>query len=114
MAFLFGSQAKGYARVTSDWDIGVYFNPSSPHKLELEEDRDYPAEHEIWGAVEKIVHAEVDLLVLNRAPASVADTAIRGVPLAVKDTRLWLEFLLRVTSEAIDFRKTAREYAEVY
>ncbi|MBI3442992.1 MAG: nucleotidyltransferase domain-containing protein [Candidatus Sungbacteria bacterium] len=24
MAFLFGSQAKGYARPESDWDIGVF------------------------------------------------------------------------------------------
>ncbi|MBI3442151.1 MAG: DUF86 domain-containing protein [Candidatus Sungbacteria bacterium] len=114
MAFLFGSQAKRYARATSDWDIGLYFKPSLPHKLELEEDRDYPAEHEVWGAVEKIVHAEVDLVVLNRAPATIVDTAMRGVPLVMKDQKLWLEFLLRVTSEAIDFRKTAREYADVY
>lgn len=64
--------------------------------------------------MEGIVHVEVDLLVLNRVPASIADIAVRGMPLAIKDQMVWLTFLLRVTSEAIDFRKTAREYAEVY
>ncbi|MFH1713261.1 MAG: nucleotidyltransferase domain-containing protein, partial [Candidatus Jacksonbacteria bacterium] len=29
MAFLFGSQAKGYSTKRSDWDIGVYLKPKS-------------------------------------------------------------------------------------
>lgn len=36
MAFLFGSRAKGYARITSDWDIAIYFKPLSSHNLEFE------------------------------------------------------------------------------
>ncbi len=90
LAFLFGSRAKGYVRVTSDWDIGVYFVPLSTRELELETDRDYPAEHEVWGDIEKIVGAEVDLVVLNRAPASITDIAMRGIPLVIKDQTLWL------------------------
>ena len=37
MAFLFGSQAKGYARIISDWDIGVYIRNclKSPYLLQL-------------------------------------------------------------------------------
>lgn len=103
LAFLFGSRAKGYARVSSDWDIGVYL---------LKDNQ--ALEREIWASVEKITDQNVDLIVLNRAPAGVADTAIRGIPLAIKDQELWLNFFLRTTNNAIDFRKTAREYADIY
>lgn len=102
MAFVFGSQAKGYARKASDWDIAVYFKPRDG-RVEMEADRkEYKDEHRIWGDVEEIVKGEVDFLVLNRAPASIADAAIQEEPLVIKDRSLWLEFIgKRGTAEVL-------------
>jgi hypothetical protein len=46
---------------------------------------------------------EVELLVLNRAPATVAASAIRGVPLAINDWRLYPRFMGIITYVAEDF-----------
>jgi hypothetical protein len=56
------------------------------------------------------VQREVDLLVLHRASATVAESALKGVPIIIKDRGLNLDFLLRITSEAIDLRKWVGEY----
>lgn len=116
MAFLFGSQAKRRVHTESDWDIAVYFTPPKAVPLEYDNTgRDYPEENRVWGELTEILETDgVDLVVLNRASAAIADTAVRGMPLAVKDRTLWIEFFLRISSAAIDFRKTAREYADVY
>ncbi|MDO8592329.1 MAG: DUF86 domain-containing protein [bacterium] len=114
MAFLFGSQAKGRAMSGSDWDIAVYFKPAGKI-IEFQADRDFTQESEVWGDLIDILQTDnVDLIVLNRAPATLADAAIEGEPLVIKDRGLFTEFMLRVTSEAIDFRQTVKEYAEVY
>ena len=115
MAFLFGSQAEGRGHAGSDWDIAVYFAPAGK-KIEWEEQtREYPEEKQVWNDCARILETDrLDLIVLNRAPASIADVALRGKPLVIKDRRIWLEFFLRITSAAIDFRNTVREYADVY
>lgn len=114
MAFVFGSRAKGEAVKISDWDIAVYFKPLSDI-IERENDRDYPEEDKIWGDLIEILETDnVDLIVLNRAPANIAASAINGFSLVIKDRKLYLEFMLAVTREAEDFRQTSKEYAEVY
>lgn len=114
MAFLFGSQAKERAHASSDWDIAVYFKPSDGQVEREAVHKEYKEEHRVWSDVEEIVRREVDLLILNRVAASIADTAIQGEPLVIKDRKLWLEFMLIVSREAEDFRRTAKEYAEIY
>lgn len=116
MAFLFGSQAKKRAHSGSDWDIAVYFKPLSNEKLEYEEtERDYPEENRIWADLTVLLKTDnVDLVVLNRAPASIADSAIRGEQLVIKDRGLWLRFMLIITGIAEDFRIFARDYYEIY
>ena len=105
MAFLFGSWAKGDEGTESDIDIAVYFKPEN-NILEWEStDSQYESEREIWLDIERIVEKDVDLLVLNRAAATVADSALRGYPIIIKDRNLYMDFLLRITSEAIDFRQ---------
>ena len=79
-AFLYGSQAKGTATKRSDVDIAVYFYPRRRHPIELEEEVFYESEGEIWGDLERILKKEVELLVLNRVPATVAASALKGVP----------------------------------
>ena len=106
MAFLFGSQAKGYARITSDWDIGVYFQNEEENRVQ---------EQEIWTAVEHIVERNVDMVVLNRAPAPIAWSVIReGIPLAILDRHVYLRVLLKTSHEANAWFHTAREYHRIF
>lgn len=102
-AFLFGSQAKGTARAVSDWDVGVFFSPGSETVSE-----------EMRRAVEEITGAPTDLVVLNRAPAHIAWSIIRGKPLTIKQRRMYLNFLTTTSHEANDWHYTARDYHHVF
>lgn len=102
-AYLFGSQAKGLASSLSDIDIAVYFYPKL-WPVEVEEPVYYEMEDVIWEEIERVLNKEIELLVLNRAPATVAASAIRGIPLVIKDWGLYLDFMEIVTSLAVDFR----------
>ncbi|MBI4137945.1 MAG: DUF86 domain-containing protein [Candidatus Sungbacteria bacterium] len=116
MAFLFGSQAEeGRTHGHSDWDIGAYFTPTTENRVEWEEQgREYPEEHTVWDDCIRILNTDdVDLIVLNRAPASIADSAIRGIPLTMKDRGLFLDFMLIVTREAEDYRRCVNEFYEI-
>ncbi|HHT9124212.1 MAG TPA: type VII toxin-antitoxin system MntA family adenylyltransferase antitoxin [Candidatus Brocadiia bacterium] len=104
-AFLFGSQARGKATKLSDIDIAVYFYPQKRCPVEYEEEIFYAGEDEIWAELEQLLNKEVELLVLNRISASIAASAIRGIPLAINDWGLYLDFMEVVTREAEDFRE---------
>ncbi len=110
MAFVFGSLARGTIGVESDIDIAVFFRASCGHtEWEGPESR-FPEEDEIWSDLERMLGRNVDLLVLNRAPATVAESALRGIPLVIKDRSSYLSFLLRITSEATDFRQWVEDF----
>jgi len=109
MAFLFGSWVKNQEGLESDLDVGVYFRPKT-EILEWQSDSYYAAEKKIWIELERIADKEIDLLVLNRAPATVADAALRGIPIIIKSRNVYMDYLLRITSEAIDFRACAEDY----
>lgn len=110
MAFLFGSWAINKGCKESDVDIAIYFKPKT-NRLEWEDfDVRYGEEGAIWLEIERILGKEVDLLILNRAASSIADSAISAVPIVIKDRGLYLDFMIRVTSEAIDFRGFVEEY----
>jgi predicted nucleotidyltransferase len=102
-AFLFGSQARGTATKISDIDIAVYFYPEKRHPIEYEEEVFYNGEDEIWTDLGRLLKKEAEVLVLNRVSASVAASAIRGVPLAINDWGLYLDFMEVITHEAEDF-----------
>jgi predicted nucleotidyltransferase len=104
-AFLFGSSLGGQTTSLSDVDIAVYFYPSRRGEVEFEEPKEYPGENEIWADLERILHKPVDLLILNRAPATIAESAIAGKPIVIKNWTLYLKFMCIITSEAIDFRE---------
>ena len=91
-AFLYGSQAKGLATKLSDVDMAVYFYPEKRHPIQFEEEVFYKGEDDIWAELERMLHKEVELLVLNRVSSSVAASAIRGIPLAINDWGLYIDF----------------------
>ena len=110
MAFLFGSYAKAISHRESDVDIAVYFRPRSGF-LEWEEfDMKHEAEDEIWLDIERLLKRNVDFIVLNRARSSIASSAINGRPIIIKDRGLYLDFMLRVTAEAEDYREMVEDY----
>jgi len=102
--FLFGSTIKNQTHKNSDIDIGIYFYPAGD-EIEIEEDVRYECEEEIWGDIEKILKKEVDLVVLNRAPSTICLSAIRGIPIIIKDWEIYLKFMEIVVSEGIDYQE---------
>jgi predicted nucleotidyltransferase len=110
MAFLYGSWAKGQEGIDSDVDIALCFRPRDGIVEWEELDSHYDGESQIWLDLERIVERDVDLLVLNRVAPTVADSALGGIPIVIKDAKLYMDFLLRITSEAIDFREWVEEY----
>ncbi len=112
-SFLYGSQAKGKSNRLSDVDIAVYFYPRKGPSIEYEEVVFYEGEDEIWGDLQRLLNKEVELLVLNRAPATIAAGAIRGVPLVIKDWGLYIDFMEVITGVAEDFTEfMIRDYKE--
>ncbi len=113
MAFLFGSVARVQQTEDSDLDIAVYFYPQTG-ALEWEEDKDFPSLDDLWREVDAIASANTDLVVLNRAPATLAYAILEdGRPIIVKDIALYWRLFLAVSSAAEDFREFARDYWEI-
>lgn len=113
MAFIFGSRTKDLVRRVSDWDIGVYFKPKE--YLELEKEKDYPNEHKIWSDLVDILETdEVDLVVLNRAKPSLVYNILReGLPLIIKNKKLYLDLLCKVSYEAMDWWQFVAEFYRI-
>jgi len=113
LAFLFGSRARGAERPTSDWDVAVYFKPQE--YMETETDLEYPHEHAIWSQLVDILESDnIDLVVLNRArPDLVYNVLRKGMPLVIKDRRLYLDLLCKVSYEAMDRWAFVSDYYEI-
>lgn len=110
MAFVFGSEASRSAGSESDLDIAVYFRPTRG-EIEWESQTQYPEEDRIWLDIEKLAGKDVDLLILNRAASTIADTVLReGKPLFIRDEKIYLDFLLRVSLEAEDYRDFVEDF----
>jgi uncharacterized protein YutE (UPF0331/DUF86 family)/predicted nucleotidyltransferase len=102
LAFIFGSSARGVEGEDSDLDIGVYL------KNTTEED-------EIWREISKIVEREIDLVVLNDAPATLVSNAFKtGIPFVIKDRKLYWNLYLAKSLEAEDFLEFAESYWRIY
>ena len=98
--FLFGSAARGKIRKEGDFDIAVYFWPQED--IEWEDfNKKYAGETIIALDLERILKKEVDLVVLNRARAVIADEVVRkGKPIVIKDRGIFMDFLCIVSDEA--------------
>lgn len=111
LAFVFGSFAKGQQMLESDFDVGVYFDPK---KLPKKDSERFDLEGEIWSDVSKIVEEEVDLTPLNEAPASLISNVIKtGIPLVIKDKKLYWEIYLKNSSEAEEFLEFAESFWKI-
>jgi len=110
MAFIFGSYARGGEISESDFDLAVYFKPEG-ELLEWEEIRFYSGEDRIWSDVERIVGVKTDLVILNRAPSTLAFSIIQeGRPIIIKDYSIYLRFFLTISSTAEDFREYVSDF----
>lgn len=102
LAFLYGSTAKGRQTDESDVDLAVYL-------------QDTTQENRIWQEVSKIVGQEVDLVVLNNAPATLTANVFKtGLPLAIKNRVLYWNLYLDKTLEAEDFADFVQSYWQIY
>ena len=111
-AVLFGSAASGRLRPDSDVDVAVY--GTSAGRLEVEQEREIDREPEIQIALERVTQRNVELLVLNRAPATVCAAALTsGLVVLMRDAAFYSRYFLAVTSVAIDFLQTEREYRAI-
>lgn len=89
---------------------GIFY-PQKEYLEWEEQDREYLTEDRLWSdCVEILKTDDVDLIVLNRIAASIAATAIQGIPLVIKDYDLWLKFMLIITQEAEDYREFVDDY----
>jgi len=113
MAFLFGSRGKGKEREISDWDIAVYFYPLE--YMELEREEEYPEEKRIWSYLIEILETDnVDFVVLNRArPVLVYNVLRTGIPLTIKDRKLYIDLLCKVSYEAVDWWEFVEDYYKI-
>lgn len=113
MAFVFGSYAEGRQTSGSDFDLAVYF---AAQKRDNEGQEFYDKnENEIRFDISMIVHKEIDLVCLNYAPASLVSHVIKtGIPLAIKDEKLYLEVYLRESQEAEDFLEFSEDFYRIY
>jgi len=110
MAFLFGSCSKGHAGLDSDVDVAVYLKLDETALPEEEAQRFSKTTQDIWTNLERMIGREVDLVVLNEAAPTVVVSALQGLALTIKDRGFYLDFLLRATSEAADFREWVESY----
>jgi uncharacterized protein YutE (UPF0331/DUF86 family)/predicted nucleotidyltransferase len=103
-AYLFGSVAKGTSHNESDVDIGVYFKPET-NALEYEAAVEYDGEDALWSDIEHITKRQTDMVVLNRAPATLFDGVFRtGILLYEDGSGLRTRLFLAITDAAEEFR----------
>jgi len=99
-AFLFGSAARGKVRHEGDVDVAVYFKPEKDVEWEAF-GKTYKGENRIALDLERLVEKEIDLIVLNRVRAVVADEIIRkGKLLVIRERGIFLDFLCIISDEA--------------
>lgn len=108
MAFIFGSFAKGFVMEESDIDIGIYLKENL---LEKEKEE---LETKIYSEISKILQKNVDLVILNEAPASLISNVLKtGIPLRMKNKKLYWEVYLKSSTEAEDFFYFLRSFYKI-
>jgi uncharacterized protein YutE (UPF0331/DUF86 family)/predicted nucleotidyltransferase len=101
LAFLFGSFASGREMKESDVDIAIYLKEKQKRAR-------------IYRELCHILEREVDLIDLEEAPASLVSNIFKtGIPLTIKDERLYWELYLRMSNEAEDFLEFVEDFWKI-
>lgn len=112
-AYLFGSATSGRMHTESDIDIGVYFTPPTG-ELEYESETEYPGEDNLWLELERLVGRKTDLVVLNRAPATLLSSILQtGTKIFVRDEKLLSRLWLATMAAAEDWREFISDFAAI-
>jgi predicted nucleotidyltransferase len=102
--YLFGSAARGTARIDSDVDVAVLLHNPPPRTL------DGPR-LSIEGELERTLGAPVDLVVLNDAPVDLCIRVLRDGRLLVdRDPSARIAFEVRTRNEAFDLEPILARY----
>lgn len=119
-AILFGSAASGRQTTESDVDVAVYLGSAEAAASgsggipDIEEELQFAGEPELWAALEAAAGTNVDLVVLNRAPATIAASALlTGELLVSRDEALYRKYFLSVTTLAEDERDYADDFVQI-
>jgi uncharacterized protein YutE (UPF0331/DUF86 family)/predicted nucleotidyltransferase len=114
LAFLFGSFAKRTQRKESDLDVAVYFKNYKFLPFRKKPNKIRELERKVWFELTKLTHKEIDLVCLNEAPAVlISDTLKTGIPLSIKDEKLFWKLYLEKTLEAEDFLEFTKSYLKL-
>ncbi len=103
LAFLFGSFAKGLEMKESDIDIAVYLEEKSQ-------------ESKIKVKIRRILERDIDFILLNekRLPASLVSNIFKtGIPLVIKNKKLYWHLYLKNSLETEDFLYFVRDYLKI-
>ncbi|RLG40730.1 MAG: hypothetical protein DRO05_05675 [Thermoproteota archaeon] len=94
---LFGSAIRGGTWKGSDLDVAVLFSGSDDRNLE-----------ELVSLLQREVRSELDLVVLNKAPARIRFSSLKGKVIYVSDERKYVEFAARTFDEWADLERLRR------
>lgn len=104
VVYLFGSEARGEARPSSDVDVAVLFDHDPPKGLA-------GLALDLQGDLELLLHRPVDLVVLNRAPAELVHRVLRdGEIVLERDRSHRIRFEVAKRNEYWDLLPILREY----
>jgi len=94
--YLFGSVARGEAGASSDIDLGILFAADPPATLKA-------PQFTLEAELERLLHAPVQVVALNRAPADLVHRVLRDGRLILdRDRSVRIRFEVRSRNEYFD------------